>query len=206
MSEYALNAIGSEEEVPEYVNSDGQVGNKVWRLVPGDGISIDKTTTSSVDTYTVHANISGSSGNVLQVKTDGLYVPEITSKVESLREEIKNLRDKIDKLDNMELRSTESVNIYRSTDEETGDEYITADVNLSTDKDNGLEIKPDGLFAKSMDVTPGSINDINARLTRLEEELVIISQEIDNLKTSATLYPDGTVDPPVVIPDTLDEV
>lgn len=190
--------------VPEYIDSDGQVGNKIWRLVPGDGIAIDKTTSSSVDTYTVHAKVSTDKDNVLQAKEDGLYVPEVTDKVAKLREEIENLKEKITKLDELEIRHSDSINMYKAIDEETGKEYITADVILSTDKDNGLEILSDGLFTRSMDVTPGSISDINARLTRLESELLVISQEIDNLKTSATVYSDGTVDPPVVIPDSLE--
>lgn len=183
----------SEENVlPSYVTDPTQVGNKVWRLIPGDGIKIDKTTTSSIDTYTFSANVSNEEGNVIEVRDDGLYIPEVTSKVSELNKSIEELRAKLDKLKEREYRSTESV--YFSTSETE----VSAHVVVSNDPDNCLELKADGIYCKSMDLTPGSVDDIKRRLSLLETELDGINKDIDNLKTSAYVSSTNVVTPPIV--------
>lgn len=189
-------------DIPEYVNNPNQVGNKIWRLVPGDGINVTKTTSSSVDTYTFEANISPEDGNVIKVKDDGLFVPEVTSKTEEIQLEINDLKDKLEKLKNTELRPTESVTLTSKTDE-SGLGYVQADVNISLSEGNSIEIKADGLYSRSMDTSPGSIADIGRRLTKLENELKVINQDIDNLKTSASVDRSDNVTPPIVIPDSV---
>lgn len=189
-------------DIPEYVNNPNQVGNKIWRLVPGEGINVTKTTSSSVDTYTFEANISPEDGNVIEVKDDGLFVPEVTSKTEEIQLEINDLKDKLEKLKNTELRPTESVTLTSKTDE-SGLGYVQADVNISLSEGNSIEIKADGLYSRSMDTSPGSITDIGRRLTKLENELKVINQDIDNLKTSASVDRSDNVTPPIVIPDSV---
>lgn len=189
-------------DIPEYVNNPNQVGNKIWRLVPGEGINVTKTTSSSVDTYTFEANISPEDGNVIEVKDDGLFVPEVTSKTEEIQLEINDLKDKLEKLKNTELRPTESVTLTSKTDE-SGLGYVQADVNISLSEGNSIEIKADGLYSRSMDTSPGSIADIERRLTKLENELKVINQDIDNLKTSASVDRSDNVTPPIVIPDSV---
>lgn len=189
-------------DIPEYVNNPNQVGNKIWRLVPGEGINVTKTTSSSVDTYTFEANISPEDGNVIEVKDDGLFVPEVTSKTEEIQLEINDLKDKLEKLKNTELRPTESVTLTSKTDE-SGLGYVQADVNISLSEGNSIEIKADGLYSRSMGTSPGSIADIGRRLTKLENELKVINQDIDNLKTSASVDRSDNVTPPIVIPDSV---
>lgn len=189
-------------DIPEYADNPNQVGNKIWRLVPGDGINVTKTTSSSVDTYTFEANISPEDGNVLEVKDDGLFVPEITSKTEEIQLEINDLKDKLEKLKNTELRPTESVTLTSKTDE-SGLGYVQADINISLSEGNSIEVKADGLYSRSMDTSPGSIADIERRLTRLENELKVINQDIDNLKTSASVDRNDNVTPPIVVPDSV---
>lgn len=189
-------------DIPEYVNNPNQVGNKIWRLVPGEGINVTKTTSSSVDTYTFEANISPEDGNVIEVKDDGLFVPEVTSKTEEIQLEINDLKDKLEKLKNTELRPTESVTLINKTDD-SGLDYVQADVNISLSEGNSIEIKADGLYSRSMDTSPGSIADIERRLTKLENELKVINQDIDNLKTSALVDRSDNVTPPIVIPDSV---
>lgn len=186
-------------DIPSYVDDPNQVGNKIWRLIPGDGIKISKTTSSSVDTYIFDSNISKEDGNIIEMKDDGLFIPEVTSKVEELTSEIEDLRSKINNLKDTEYRPTQSVTFTK--DDESGVDVIKATVNVSTDKDNSIEIKADGLFSRSMDVTPGSISDIERRLSLLENELKVINQDIDNLKTSASIDSNNNLNPPMVIPE-----
>lgn len=186
-------------DIPSYVDDPNQVGNKIWRLIPGDGIKISKTTSSSVDTYTFDSNISKEDGNIIEMKDDGLFIPEVTSKVEELTSEIEDLRSKINNLKDTEYRPTQSITFTK--DDESGVDVIKATVNVSTDKDNSIEIKADGLFSRSMDVTPGSISDIERRLSLLENELKVINQDIDNLKTSASIDSNNNLTPPMVIPE-----
>lgn len=187
------------DDIPAYVDDPNQVGNKIWRLVPGDGIKIVKTTSSSIDTYTFEGNISKEEGNIIEMKDDGLFIPEVTSKVEELTSEIEDLRSKIDNLKKTEYRPTQSITFTK--DDESGIDVIKASVNVSADKDNSIEVKADGLFSRSMDVTPGSISDIERRLSLLEDELKVINQDIDNLKTSANIDRDNNLTPPMVVPE-----
>lgn len=200
MEEKIIQTLADENE-PSYVNDPSQVGNKIWRLVPGDGIKISKETSSSVDTYTFEGNISPDTGNIVEIRENGLYIPEVTSKSEELRAEIEDLKEKIENLKSMEFRSSESVMMKKDTDPSTGNEYVTAGVNISLDEGNNLQLNVDGLYSKATDYGPGSITDIEARLRVLENELLVINQEIDNLKTTAIINADGTITPPVVVPD-----
>lgn len=186
-------------DIPSYVDNPNQVGNKIWRLVPGNGINIIKTTNSSVDTYTFEGDISKEEGNIIEIKDDGLFIPEVTSKVEELTSEIEDLRLKIDNLKKTEYRPTQSITFTKDT--ESGIDIIKASVNVSSDKDNSIEVKADGLFSRSMDVTPGSISDIERRLSKLEDDLKVINQDIDNLKTSAKIDRGNNLTPPMVVPE-----
>jgi hypothetical protein len=190
--------------LPEYIDDPGQVGNKIWRLVPGNGIKITKSTSSSVDTYTFNANVSTEEGNVIEVKDDGLFIPKVSSEVNNLIDEVEDLKEKINLLKETEYRPTESVTFNKDTDE-SGIQVVTAEVNISRDEYNCIEVKADGLFSRSMDVTPGSIADIERRLSLLEERLLSINQDIDNLKTTAYIDTDGEVTPPIVVPDSENE-
>lgn len=192
---------GLDEAAPGYLDSAAQVGNKTWRLVPGDGIKISKTTSSSIDTYTFEAEIAEDDDNVIEAKEDGLYVPEVTSRTQAMEEEIEDLRVKIENLRLMEFRSSESVMMKKDTDLSTGDEYVVADVIMSLQDGNNLELKSDGLYSKATDYGTGSITDITARLRVLEQMLLTINQEIDYLKTTAIVDADGNVTPPTVAPD-----
>lgn len=194
-------AENTENAVPEHVTDPNQVGNKTWRMTSGDGIQITKTTTDSVDTYKFDAAISNEEGNTVQVLDDGLYAPIMSSRASQLQERIESLKADLAAVKNLELRPTESVTISRETDSVTGEDYMTARVNIAADEDNSLEVKADGLYSRSMDASPGSIADIERRLRILEDELLVINQEIDNLKTTAFILEDGTVIPPVVVPD-----
>jgi archaellum component FlaC len=186
----------------DYVDSTGQVGTKTWRLVPGDGIKIVKGTNSGTDTYTVSSNVSDEEDNALQIADDGLYVPAVTSKVQELKDAIEDLRTKVQNLKDTEYRSTSSVTFDKTENADTSD-TITATVNISMDEDNAIQLKSDGLFAQSMDSDPGSIQGIEKRLNVLENNLKVLSQYIDNIKTSATIDEDGTVTPDPVVPDGL---
>lgn len=199
MSDEILNK--DQSSVPSYVDDPTQVGNKIWRLVAEDGIKISKTTSSSVDTYKFEANISEDEGNLVEVREDGLYIPEITSKSEELKDELEDLKKKVEQLKNVEVRPTDSIFMKKSTDPSSGVDYIISDVNISLDEGNNLVLKNDGLYSKAADYGPGSITDIERRLRILEEELLVINQEIDNLKTSAIIDINGEVTPPIVVPD-----
>lgn len=200
MEEKVIKTYANEEE-PSYVNDPTQVGNKIWRLVPGDGIKISKETSSSVDTYTFEGDISPDEGNIVEVRENGLYIPEVTSKSEELKAEIEDLKQKIENIKQMEFRDSESISMMKSTDLSTGGDVVTANAIISQQEGNNLELKVDGLYSKATDYGPGSITDIEARLRKLEQELFIINQEIDNLKTTAVINSDGTITPPVVVPD-----
>lgn len=200
MEEKIIQTLADETEEPSYVNDPSQVGNKIWRLIPGDGIKIRKETSSSVDTYTFEGNVSPDEGNIVEVRENGLYIPEVTSKSEELKNELEELKEKVENLKSMEFRSTESVMMKKDTDLITGEEYVIADVNISLSEGNNLILKADGLYSKATDYGPGSITDIERRLKLLEEELMIINQEIDNLKTTAFIDRSGSVTPPVVVP------
>lgn len=193
--------MSEENNAPGYVNDLNQVGNKTWRMTTGNGIQITKTTTESVDTYKFDAAISDDEGNAIELVDDGLYAPIMSSRAAELGQKIEELKAELSAVKNLELRPTESVTLSRETDSVTGKDYIQAKVNIAADDDNGLEIKADGLYSRSIEVAPGSIYDIERRLKLLEDELKVINQEIDNLKTTAFVLEDGTVVPPVVVPD-----
>lgn len=190
----------SDVNTPEYVNDLNQVGNKTWRMTSGDGIQITKTTTDTVDTYKFDAAISKDKTNTIQLLEDGLYAPIMSSRAAQLSQKIDDLRAELEAVKNLELRPTESVTLSRETDSVTGKDYIQAKVNIAAVDDNSIEIKADGLYSRSMELAPGSIYDIERRLKLLEDELIVINQEIDNLKTTALVYEDGTVVPPIVVP------
>lgn len=193
--------MSEEVKVPEYVNDPNQVGNKIWRLTSGDGIEITKTTTDTVDTYKLDAVISEEEGNSLELLEDGLYAPVMSSRAIQLQEKLNELKEELKAIKELDLRTTESITLERKTDKETGKDYVQAKVNIAATEDNSIEIKADGLYSQSLNLAPGSVADLERRLTLLENELLVINQEIDNLKTSAILLSDGTVLPPVVIPD-----
>lgn len=186
--------------VPSYVNDPTQVGNKIWRIVADDGIKVNKTTSSSVDTYTFNADISNEAGNSIKVYEDGLYSPEVNSKSEELKADLEELKKKVEQLKNVELRPTRSVIMRTEGSIEKGNKVIYSDIVISTDSGNNLQLKNDGLYSKASDYGPGSIPDIERRLRALEDELLIISQQIDNLKTTAFIDNDGVITPPIVIP------
>lgn len=188
-------------ENPEWVSSSDQVGNKIWRLVPGDGVSITKETSSSVDTYTFDAKVSEEKGNILRSdESGGLYVPELTSISEELQKEIDKLKEDLAVLKDMEYRSSNSVKMTKSIDSE-GKVVVKSDIKISIDEGNILEARSDGMYVKATDYGPGSIMDIERRLTALENELASINQDIDNLKTTACINKSGEITPPIVIPD-----
>lgn len=193
--------MSEEVKVPEYVNDPNQVGNKTWRLTSGDGIEITKTTTDTVDTYKFDAAISEEEGNSLELLEDGLYAPVMSSRAIQLQEKLNELKEELKAIKELDLRATESITLERKTDKETGKDYVQARVNIAATEDNSIELRADGLYSQSLNLAPGSVADLERRLTLLEDELLVINQEIDNLKTSAILLSDGTVLPPVVIPD-----
>lgn len=193
--------MSEEVKVPEYVNDPNQVGNKTWRLTSGDGIGITKTTTDTVDTYKFDAVISEEEGNSLELLEDGLYAPVMSSRAIQLQEKLNELKEELKAIKELDLRATESITLERKTDKETGKDYVQARVNIAATEDNSIELRADGLYSQSLNLAPGSVADLERRLTLLEDELLVINQEIDNLKTSAILLSDGTVLPPVVIPD-----
>lgn len=193
--------MSEEVKVPEYVNDPNQVGNKTWRLTSGDGIEITKTTTDTVDTYKFDAAISEEEGNSLELLDDGLYAPVMSSRAIQLQEKLNELKEELKAIKELDLRATESITLERKTDKETGKDYVQARVNIAATEDNSIELRADGLYSQSLNLAPGSVADLERRLTLLEDELLVINQEIDNLKTSAILLSDGTVLPPVVIPD-----
>lgn len=188
-------------ENPEWVSSSDQVGNKIWRLVPGDGVSITKETSSSVDTYTFDAKVSEEKGNILRSdESGGLYVPELTSISEELQKEIDKLKEDLAVLKDMEYRSSNSVKMTKSIDSD-GKVVVKSDIKISIDEGNILEARSDGMYVRATDYGPGSIMDIERRLTALENELASINQDIDNLKTTACINKSGEITPPIVIPD-----
>lgn len=193
--------MSEEVKVPEYVNDPNQVGNKTWRLTSGDGIEITKTTTDTVDTYKFDAAISEEEGNSLELLEDGLYAPVMSSRAIQLQEKLNELKEELKAIKELDLRATESITLERKTDKGTGKDYVQARVNIAATEDNSIELRADGLYSQSLNLAPGSVADLERRLTLLEDELLVINQEIDNLKTSAILLSDGTVLPPVVIPD-----
>lgn len=193
--------MSEEVKVLEYVNDPNQVGNKTWRLTSGDGIEITKTTTDTVDTYKFDAVISEEEGNSLELLEDGLYAPVMSSRAIQLQEKLNELKEELKAIKELDLRATESITLERKTDKETGKDYVQARVNIAATEDNSIELRADGLYSQSLNLAPGSVADLERRLTLLEDELLVINQEIDNLKTSAILLSDGTVLPPVVIPD-----
>ena len=188
------------EVTPDYIDDPNQVGNKIWRLTSGKGIEITKSTSSSIDKYNFDTKISTDEGNIISENEDGLYVPEITSRVEEITQDITDLRDKLEALKATEYRGTESV-YFKKTESPNGVSTIQAYVNVSKNAENCIEVKPDGLFSRSMDLTPGSIGDIERRLAKLETDLATINQDIDNLRTSAKIDRSNEIVPPVVVPN-----
>lgn len=199
-NELIKNDASLTEEEKELLTSPSQVGNKIWRMIPGNGVKITKTTNSSVDYYEFDSRLSEEKGNVLEIRDNGIYAPELSAKTEEMKNEIESLKEDIDKIKSTEFRTTRSIRLNEFEDPSTGNRTITAEAKISTQEGNNLEIKNDGLYAKSAAYGPGSIEDIERRLSILELELYHLNQIADNLRTTAKISKDGSVTPDPTVP------
>lgn len=94
-----------------------------------------------------------------------------------------------------EVEDTASVDLTITGDYDKGDEFqtIKADVKISAEPDNGLSIKPDGLYALEFDASDiwdkidqieNEIHDINDKIVEIEGDIDNINNILDNLHTT----------------------
>lgn len=162
--------MGVSDETDGRWEFKGSMGSKYWHFESGRNLTVDKYVLEkkkySLDYYKFGVNISGESGNVLELR-NGLYVSENIPGEVAIAQEIIRLNEELNAYRNAVFKTTKSLR-FNQTIDESGSRIMTQEVRVSPLEGNKLTIDETGVYVPAYEPS-GDEPDVTPYLRRLEE-------------------------------------